>query len=227
MNKLMRWFAVTLSVVTLTVSGCAGIGQTRQSRIDALRVAACESVPQSSSPWHIANLYDCATQSLYVPYQLWTGAHWSGSRSEPCMHEANSRFNVDGDSLTSITGPIDWTHPRLGTQHRVWSREKVSGTKVQLFSCHEKGIGRLYDNRREQFFSPGRCKFPAGSGWPLLQQRQCLDTTIEITTIELNEHNELIGLKFKWWYDGMFDHIYRYAPNVGMTNAWRQSRPRN
>jgi len=67
------------------------------------------------------------------------------------MHKANTRFTVNDDSTTTIKGPVDWTHPKTGKRHRIWSREKVNGPKVQYFSCHEKGIGRLYDNRRERF----------------------------------------------------------------------------
>jgi len=189
-----------------------------------LHSAACENVLAEVSVWHISQLYDCSTRSLFIPFQLWTGAAWSGDKTAPCLHEADSRFNVNGNSWTTISGPIQWIHPRLGTTYRVWSRDKVDGSKTQLFGCHEKGIGRLYDSRRDRVYEPGRCKFPAGFGWQLFKKRDCVDTSIQITHIQLNPLRELQLLEFKWWFGATLDHIYRYTPNKGMIYAQRQPR---
>ncbi len=32
----------------------------------------------------------------------------------------------------------------------------------------------------------------------------------------------MMHLVFKWWAGDTLDHVYRYAPNYGMTNAWDQ-----
>lgn len=211
--------------VSLLLTGCVTPDYFGKEEVENLHRAACTERPSGQSAWHISNLYDCTTRTLFIPYQLWTGASWDGVRDSDCMHRADSEFTVNGTSTTTIKGPVDWTHPKLGTQHQIWSREKVNGTKVQYFSCHENGIGRLYDNRRERFYKPGRCKFPAGPGWPIKKRRGCMDTTIEIVNLELTTNNELAALKFKWWVNGRLDHIYRYTPNYGMTDAWRQFQP--
>ncbi len=54
--------------------------------------AACVEPATSTSPWNIKNLYDCENRSLFIPYQLWTGADWDGAKDAPCMHTANSLF---------------------------------------------------------------------------------------------------------------------------------------
>ena len=45
--------------------------------------AAAESIheraraaPPDEAAWHISNLYDCRSRSLYIPYHLWTGMAW-------------------------------------------------------------------------------------------------------------------------------------------------------
>ena len=29
-------------------------------------------------------------------------------------------------------------------------------------------------------------------------------------------------MEFKWWSGRNLDHVYRYEPGQGMTNAWKQ-----
>ena len=185
-----------------------------------LRTLSCETPATSDSPWNIKNLYDCTTSTLYIPYQLWTGAEWDGARGGPCMHAAESSFTVNARSATQIVGPKRWTNPKTGAVETVWSREKADGSNAQYFTCHEKGIGRVYDSRGERLFAPGRCKFPAGPGWALSVKRACTDTAIEITSIQLNGRNELESIEFNWWSGTSLESRYRYAPGQGMTNAW-------
>jgi len=220
-------FLIGMTICALFVSSCLVSPSQRNETLNKLHTIACVDEPTGESAWHISALYDCTNRTVFIPYQLWTGAVWSGDKSTPCMHTANSRFNVNGNSWTTITGPMQWTHPTLGTKHRVWSRDKVDGSKKQLFTCHEKGIGRLYDSRRERHYAPGRCKFPAGPGWRLFEKRACIDTAIQITNLQLNDQNELQSLEFRWWTGDVLDHVYRYAPDYGMTYARRQHRPPN
>lgn len=193
-------------------------------KADALRLhaIACSEHKQSGSKWNIHELYDCTTRELFIPYQLWTGVSWDGDKGAPCMHLGDSRFSVNGKSATTITGPRIWRNPVTGKPESYWSREKVNGSKTQYFTCHERGIGRVYDSRGERHFRPGRCKFPAGYGWELGTRRYCRHTSIEIVVISLDEANNLESLSFKWWYRDKLDYIYRYRPNQGMTDAWRQ-----
>ena len=170
----------------------------------------------------MSNLYDCKTRNLYIPYQLWTGATWDGDKTRPCMHEANSRFAVNRRSPTAIRGPGEWRNPTTGETYTVWTRAKVNGKKVQHFTCHGKGIGRVYDSRGPRYYKTGRCKFPAGHGWEIGKRRSCRNTSIEIVNISLDSTGHVKALEFKWWVRGRLDHIYRYVPEYGSTNAWRQ-----
>lgn len=183
---------------------------------------ACSKNTKNNEIWGKNTLYDCNTRKLYIPYQLWTGAIWDGRRTKNCMHTVNSTFNVDGDSLTTIKGPKEWLNPATGKTETVWVRDKVDGSKSQYFTCHEKGIGRVYDSRRARTYLNGRCKFPAGEGWELSKRRDCENTVIRITNMTFNKNGILQSMKFKWWVGGNLDHIYRYKPNYGMTDAWQQ-----
>lgn len=188
----------------------------------ALHSAVCENSQAALTPWSLRQLYDCSTRALFIPYQLWTGAPWDGNRDAPCMHSADTLFNVNGRSTTTIQGPREWTNPVTGEKEIIWIRDKVSGRKTQYFTCHEKGVGRVHDSRWNSAWGTGRCKFPAGYGWRISERRYCVDTSIEIVAIEMNGETELTSMEFKWWYGENFDHIYKYAPEKGMLNAWKQ-----
>ena len=196
---------------------------------EALHQAACVEIDDTNaSPWSINSLYNCETKQLFIPYQLWTGARWNGDRNSHCMHEADATFYVNGTSETKINGPIDWIHPKTKKTLRVWTRQKQKGAKQQYFTCNSKGIGRVYDNRKQgRYFDLGRCKFPAGKGWAVGKQRKCQSTAIEIVKVELDAKKSLAAIEYKWWYqsrNGKFvhDHTYRYEPNIGNVNAWKQ-----
>jgi len=188
----------------------------------SLHEAVCETSQVASTPWSLRQLYDCSTRVLFIPYQLWTGAPWDGNRDAPCMHPVDTRFNVNGVSATTIKGPREWTNPATGRKEVIWVRDKAAGRKTQYFTCHEKGIGRVHDSRWIGAWSSGRCKFPAGYGWRISERRYCVDTSIEIVAIEMSEETDLASMEFKWWYGEKFDHVYKYAPEKGMLNAWKQ-----
>ncbi len=214
-----RTFVICSTFATIIVSGCV-----TDPSIEKIAVAqaACEYPAKSNSPWNIKNLYDCENRSLFIPYQLWTGADWDGTKDAPCMHPASSHFFVNGRSGTTIEGPKTWENPSSGEVHIIWERVKTNGSKTQRFACHDKGIGRVFDSRGPRYYSIGRCKFPAGYGWKMSERRHCRDTSIEITSVSLDDNNNLRSLTFKWWYGSTLDHIYRYKPNTGMVNAWQQ-----
>ena len=194
-----------------------------ETSADSFHKLACVSYPPSSSPWHVRNLYDCKTRKLFVPYQLWTGADWDGRKEGSCMHKADNTFTVNNRSQTRISGPKKWRNPKTDKEEMIWVREKVQGSKEQYFTCHEKGIGRLYDSRRPRYYRIGRCKFPAGHGWKIRSRRDCLDTSLKITHVGLDDQGHLSELEFEYWSRrDRLDHIYRYVPNQGMTNAWKQ-----
>ena len=183
---------------------------------------ACEDKQKSSSSWNISNLYNCQTKTMFIPYQLWTGMDWDGDKDADCMHQADSYFDVNDNSSTTIRGTNKWTNPKTNNELEVWFREKVSGSKQQYFACHDKGIGRVYDSRRGgKYYKTGRCKFPAGYGWQIGKQRKCKSTAIEIIKVDLNSDNDLSAIEFKWWYKSrkhnkyIHDHTYRYEVGYG------------
>ncbi|BAS68369.1 MAG: hypothetical protein DSY43_04680 [Gammaproteobacteria bacterium] len=193
-----------------------------------LHKLACQGERKSNSPWHIINLYNCEENTLFIPYQLWSGADWNGDKNSACMHKANTSFYVNENSGTTIKGPKKWLNPKTNQEIEVWFREKMNGSKQQFFTCNEKGIGRVYDSRRGgRYYKLGRCKFPAGFGWSIGVQRKCKSTMIEIIKIDLNSDNDLSAIEFKWWYKNkkgkhIHDHTYRYEAGYGSTNAWKQ-----
>lgn len=63
------------------------------------------------------------------------------------MHEADIEFRVNGTSLTRITGPVSWHDQATGTTEAAGVRAKADGSKVQHFTCHADGIGRVLDRR--------------------------------------------------------------------------------
>ena len=224
-RRVRRAQTLVVAAVLGGMAGCSGVASAQQE--SSFHERACANYPVSSNPWHIANLYDCGTRVLYVPYHLWTGAEWDGRKVEPdsCMHVTTTEFSVNGTSLTRINGPVQWTNPVTGATQSVWVRAKADGSKTQYFTCHDKGIGRVYDQRQDRAtrtWAIGRCKFPAGIGWQVGKRRSCVSTSIEITVIGIDEVGTMTHLIFKWWAGDTLDHIYRYSPNYGMTHAWDQ-----
>ena len=51
------------------------------------------------------------------------------------MHRANSFFNVNNDSLTTIKGPKKWENPKTRSEETIWIRDKANGSKTQYFVC--------------------------------------------------------------------------------------------
>ena len=187
-----------------------------------MHMYACGVDRNNKDVWGKNNLYNCKTRTLFISYQLWTGMAWDGDKKRSCMHKADSNFLVDQDSETTIVGPKTWNNYKTGIQEQFWLRNKADGTKTQYFTCHEKGIGRVYDSRRPKYYVSGRCKFPAGYGWEIAKRRHCKTTSIQITELAFDLEGVLQHIEFKWWYGNIFDHQYRYVPNYGMTNAWEQ-----
>lgn len=65
-----------------------------------------------------------------------------------------------------------------------------------------------------------RCGFPAGKGWTLSVRRACPDAAVEITSIRLNDRDELESVDFNRWRGTTQKNGYRYAPGKGLTEAW-------
>ena len=221
--RLGRLLGYAVFLTALGSETASGQNKNTVEDPETLHNLACSVAGDNGSPWHISNLYDCDSRSMFIPYHLWTGMAWDGNKDGPCMHEASTTFFVNGRSQTTIEGPKEWR----GRQ--IWERAKSNGSKTQYFECHSRGIGRVWENRRGRervYRDTRRCKFPAGHGWKFGKRRSCTRTAIKIDKLEFDNH-ELRALEFSWWYERrgggyVLDHRYRYQPNVGSTNAWRQ-----
>jgi len=178
----------------------------------------------ADSAWSYKNLYDEHSKSFYIPYQLWTGAPWDGSKTLQ-FHKANSSFM--GHKF--ISGPEPWTHPYLKKEYQVYRR--VNDGKYQLFVFLERGIGRVYDNRNQRYFE-NDIKFPAGFGWkvgtPVDFKEKVWSggklieriVTVEVTDMKFGEDKILKEMSYRYSVDRVPDQSYTYRPNEGMTSQF-------
>ena len=107
----------------------------------------------ASSVWHKENLYDNATMSYYIPYELWLQVPWDGKKEK--------RFETL-DSKNSIKGYFNWYHPYLKKQLKVYKKNDKEG--ASLYTFYPKGIAKVYDQYKEAYLNNG-LNFPAGYGW--------------------------------------------------------------
>ncbi|MDX2455426.1 hypothetical protein [Desulfosarcina sp.] len=114
------------------------------------------------SPWMVNK----ASDSRFIPVEMWTGADWKGER-QLAMTPANTTFGARKDK--TITGPMPWTHPITGETLQVYERINPSkkGDKRQLFTINPDGSGlaKVYDERPNlptRFFSSQAVMFPLG-----------------------------------------------------------------
>ena len=182
-GKFNRWTIGAIFFSAIAACAPTNGAVVRAENSAEIHKSACLEPRKSNSKWNIQELYSCDTRELFIPYQLWTGARWSGDKEAPCMHSSDSLFYVNGVSGTTVSGPEKWQNPVSGTTESYWSRKKVNGSKTQFFTCHKLGIGRVYDSRGPWHYRSGRCKFPAGHGWKVGIRRHCRDTSIEIIAI--------------------------------------------
>ena len=197
-----------------------------------LHELVCNKKIEPSSPWSIHNLYHCGSRSFFIPYQLWSGAQFLGSKNTVCMHPTNHTFvNID-KTKTNILGPTSWENPVTDGTEVIWVRENKDKAIMQYFTCHENGIDMVFDTESKRSFKPGRCMFPGGAGWQLGRERPCRSTSIEIRSMTLDAQASLESIVFKWRAvksslvneaeDKQFDYIYRYERGKGMTDVWKQ-----
>ena len=177
----------------------------------------------SIAPWSKQNLYDPNTDAYYIPYELWTGAKWDGSKIKS-NHSADIRFMGN----KAIKGPKSWVHPKLNMEYTVY--ERINGNKTQLFTFYDDGIGRVSDNRKNRYFNGG-IKFPAGPGWKIGKKVTHVqdvwkkdkfysrNTSILINSIKFNSDGNMTSLTYTYFVDGTPDHRYSYSPEKGMTEV--------
>jgi hypothetical protein len=189
--------------------------------LTALIVGRAEAA--APDPW--AASYDPATQTRFIPVELWTGALWDGGRN---LHltPADLVFGKRGEKR--ITGPIAWTRPGSGEQLQVYERDNRGKKQFFTISSRRDGLGRVHDSRYARDCTD-EVKFPLGQ-WKKGERRTfdilCNDgkmrRTIELTIQEIDyvymgmPHS----LRFHWVIDGGrkpgTDMTYIYSPGRGL-----------
>ena len=199
-----------------------------QKRAQLLHDKACAIEPYvADDPWHIANLYNCSTRQLFIPYQLWTGAQWNGDKDAPCMHEINNRNVLErpSDSYARgeviIKGPIEWLNPFSGKTLSVWERQRPHRNASKYYVCHERGIGSIHNLRKpKEQFVEGLCQAPGGHGWMVGKRRTCIKVTLEIIDLTLDDNHHLSSLKVKYWWRDKLRYAHTYIPNEGIKSIY-------
>jgi len=115
----IQCFLVSAVMISININSFA---KEPITKAEALHEYACSNqIARSDNPWHITNLYNCSTNELYIPYQLWSGAQWNGDKQAPCMHPADRRSALNNSSNEIIVkGPIQWIEPETGEELEVW-----------------------------------------------------------------------------------------------------------
>ena len=216
---------IIISILAFIFSGCATT-YNNQTNLNTMTKKVCNSTNSNPSPWSIHNLYDCKLKSFFIPYQLWSGAKFDGNKKGSINHQVNKQTltpygNKSKLQPLSIIGTKKWTNPEDGIEYNIYIRERSRKGKIQYFTANTMGIGRVYDNRDERYYTEPRIKFPAGYGWQLHEQRSLGVTDIEIINMTFYKNN-LEGITFKWWVNGSLDHIYHYEVNKGVIISLKQ-----
>jgi hypothetical protein len=186
------------------------------------------------SPWDAST--DAATQTRFIPVELWTGSEWDGGK-ELKLSKAQLRFGERQNK--DIKGPMEWRHPVTGETLLVYERtnQQRGGVKAQLFAMNaeKNGLGRVLDVRDDlgtRAFSGG-LKFPLGY-WKQGETKEIsetryegsrVDTRIEaisIKQLDFTFKGTPHCLEFEWLYKEsrrskiIDQQTYTYCPHQGM-----------
>lgn len=236
-GKNVKKNILIVTSVAIIFSGCATSSYTKLDELNKVTVKECTKPTKNKSAWHIDNLYDCESNTFFIPYQLWSGAEFDGNKKTSKSHQVNNTGFATYNSSTKpkpvhIKGTIKYINKETNKENSVYVRKNESKgiSKTQYFVANDMGIGRVYDDREGgRTFNGKGIKFPAGFGWQLGKRRLATDiengsertTEIEITKMSFNDKQELKSITFKWWSNGNLDHSYTYTVNNGLSYSLR------
>ena len=237
----------TLLIGTLTVlSGCVASSYNSVVELNkniTHKENKCVQPDIKKSPWYVGNLYDCKTNSFFIPYQLWSGAKYNGDKKNSINHavDINTHFQYREDKPSktrtlSIKGSLPWINATTGEQLKIYKRTayKKNYNKNEYFTFRPYGIGRVFDNKgyqygltkQDRYFTGKHIKAPAGYGWKINEPKTVKGyvdgisrtTTIVIKTMEFTDKNELDSITFDWLLnDGKSETInFKYGRNTGI-----------
>ncbi len=181
--------------------------------------------PADLSKW--AASYDPATNTRFIPIELWTGGKWDGTR-ELKMTPANLSFGQRRDK--SIVGPVAWTRPSTGEVIQVYERNNKSKKQLFTLSSRGDGLGRVFDSRYGRD-CVDEVKFPLGlwsDGETRVFDVPCnngkLRRTITLTIEKLDFSYAGVphSLRFHWVVNSgnrrEADEQYTYSPGLGLVS---------
>ncbi len=172
----------------------------------------------------------------FIPIELWTGEKWDGSM-ELQMKQTNRRFG--SRKHKTITGPIEWRHPKSGKVTMVYERinETTKGTKRQLFTLNPDatGLAKVFDSRpgREtRYQSHNAVLFPLG-WWKKGERREYVYTeysggkkyvrkaTVRMRRLSFTYKGIKHAMKYDWILVDMHGNViyherFIYAPGKGL-----------
>lgn len=240
MKQRISYVIFVISIL-IFVSGCATSYNQEQLQVITKTKELCKNQVKSDNPWHISNLYDCKTQSFFIPYELWSGAEYKGDKTNSKNHQVNKQTETAHYGKSgrlsyadlSIIGTTKWKSDEYNKEFDIYTRERDD--KVQHFVANDMGIGRVYDDRGNgRYFNGTNIKFPAGYGWRLNEARSSSyevvkngrtkyrDTTIKIINIKFTPNNKFYSITFEWYpKSGELDHIYTYQVDIGLVETRR------
>ena len=197
----------------------------------SLLVAGCAA---SGRVWDRAVIKEQGAR--FIPVELWTGEAWDGNM-EIQLKPSNIRFGRR--SHKTITGPMDWRHPKSGKMMAVYERinKTTKGTKRQLFAVNPNatGLAKVFDSRpnmKTRYQSHNAVLFPLG-WWKKGERRQYVYTvyangkkyvrkaTLRMRRLSFTYKGIEHAMKYDWIMADMEGNViyherFIYAPGKGL-----------
>lgn len=242
MMKTIKYLSI-VGVVAF-FCGCATTTYQNANQMQPMINKVCNNQkPITITPWSAYNLYDCKTNSWFIPYELWSGAEFSGDKQASKNHQVNNStqfaYREDKPSklrTVDIKGAVPWINIKTSENNNIYIRteHKRDYKKIEYFTFNDIGIGRVFDNKgyqygltkSDRYFIGKHIKFPAGYGWKLNEPRTLYGevngiertTTINIKKLGFNKKTELEYIIFDWVLNTKVPEKieYKYSKDIGL-----------
>jgi len=194
-------------------------------------------------------VHDKSVKSRFIPIELMLGIEWDGKEevgfpavdkevSRTSIMDYNGAFNTH--KRQGYKGPISWTHPGSGKEHRAYNRIDSQGHD-QIWTVREdkQAAGRSFDKRVSVAVAINEAKFPLGM-WKQGEVREFTRTRYFLKSGKTKDYLTKIRIdKLSCEYNGVKDSLeytiyfppvrkypgipvidsYIYSPNFGMARA--------
>lgn len=176
--------------------------------------------------WHKSNLYDSATDSFYLPPELFYASRWDGTK---CLTTPPVDYHSGYDFCDRIVGPVYWEHPGTKKSLKVYLHYSSSG--ADYFHLTPNGFEKVYRSADHRLFE-GALHYPAGPNWHVNtpvsstmtvwegELREEHSQTMEITEILFDREGVLAWVVFQRWEDGVPKWEIMLEPKRGVTRVY-------